>query len=82
MRFFRGKGCQVCHGSGYKGRIGIFELLLMSERMRQAVMKGQSAEEIKQLAIKEGMTTMLYDGLRKVLLAQTTLEEVLRVTRE
>ena len=82
LRFFRGKGCQVCHGSGYKGRIGIFELLLMSETIRQAVMDGRSAEEIKQLAIKEGMTTMLYDGLRKVFLAQTTLEEVLRVTRE
>jgi type II secretory ATPase GspE/PulE/Tfp pilus assembly ATPase PilB-like protein len=79
--FYQGAGCHVCHGSGYRGRIGIFEILRNTEGVRQAVMNKESADEIQRIAVEEGMTTMLYDGLRKVTMGQTTLEEVLRVTR-
>jgi type IV pilus assembly protein PilB len=82
LRTFSGKGCHVCHGSGFKGRIGVFEVLSATDAIREAIMARKNADEIRELAIKEGMTSMLYDGLRKVLSGQTTIEEVLRVTRE
>jgi type II secretory ATPase GspE/PulE/Tfp pilus assembly ATPase PilB-like protein len=79
--FYQGAGCHVCHGSGYRGRIGVFEILRNTEAVREAIMKQESADEIQRIAVEEGMTTMLYDGLRKVTMGQTTIEEVLRVTR-
>jgi len=80
--FFKGKGCHVCHGTGFKGRVGVFEVLPVTEAIRSAIMEKKNADEIRALAIQEGMTTMLYDGLRKMVAGQTTLEEVLRVTKE
>ncbi|MBI2473222.1 type II/IV secretion system protein [Candidatus Uhrbacteria bacterium] len=82
LRVFHGKGCKVCHGSGYKGRIGVFETLVVTDEIREAVMTKKHADEIEQIAIREGMDSMLTDGLRKALLGQTTLEEVLRVVYE
>lgn len=82
VRTYKGKGCTVCHQTGYSGRIGVFEVLTMSEEIRKAVMERKNADEIRAMAMKQGMTTMLYDGLRKVTTGQTTLEEVMRVTRE
>lgn len=81
MTLYKGTGCQVCHGSGYSGRIGIFELLSTTEAIREAVVQKKHSDEIRDIAMSEGMTTMLHDGLRKVTMGQTTLEEVLRVTR-
>jgi len=81
-QFYKGKGCQQCGNSGYRGRIGIFEVLAMSPAIQGLTIKRVSAESIKNQAVKEKMTTMLEDGFRKVEAGLTTMEEVLRVTRE
>ncbi len=82
VRIYHGKGCPICGGTGYTGRIGIFEVLEMSEPIRDLVMKRVNADQIKQQAINEGMKTMIEDGIKKVLSGITTIEEVLRATRE
>ncbi|MBT5808687.1 Flp pilus assembly complex ATPase component TadA [Candidatus Uhrbacteria bacterium] len=82
IRLFKGKGCQVCHDSGYSGRSGVYEVLMVSDAIRAVVMERKNADVIRTLAMSEGMTTMLHDGLRKVVAGETTLEEILRVTRE
>ena len=82
LRTFAGKGCKSCGDTGYRGRSGIFEILTVSDVIREAVMQDRNAEEIKRIALKEGMRTMLYDGLQKAVTGVTTLEEVLRVTQE
>lgn len=82
IRTFKGKGCHVCHQSGYYGRVGIFEVLTISEEIKEAIMKNANADQIRTIATKEDMFTMLQDGVRLALSGQTTLEEVLRVTRE
>lgn len=79
-KFFQGKGCKRCNGSGYKGRLVIAEVLVADEEIRQAIVSKASASTIKQIAIKNGMTTMLRDGLIKAKKGLTTIEEVLRVT--
>jgi type IV pilus assembly protein PilB len=79
FRVFAGKGCRVCHNSGYMGRIGIFEILQMTPRIREYIMRRANAAEIQQAAVEEGMTTMMEDGIRKILQGITSVEEVLRV---
>ncbi|MBI5139720.1 type II/IV secretion system protein [Candidatus Nomurabacteria bacterium] len=81
-KYFYGKGCESCNHSGYLGRIVIAETLLADEEIRNAILRKASASEIKQLAIKNGMTPMLVDGLKKALLGLTTVEEVLRAIHE
>jgi type IV pilus assembly protein PilB len=77
--FYRGKGCDRCKGSGYKGRYGIFELMPMSEAIRELVLKGVSADQIRAQAVAEGMKTLADDGILKVLEGATTIDELLRV---
>ena len=77
--FYRGKGCDRCKASGYKGRIGIFELMVMSEPLRELVLKGASTGEIRNQAVAEGMRTLRDDGILKVLEGLTTVDELLRV---
>ncbi len=77
--FYRGRGCDRCKGSGYKGRLGIFELMPMSELVRELVLKGASADQIREQAIAEGMKTLADDGILKVLEGVTTIDELLRV---
>ncbi|OLC28310.1 MAG: type II secretion system protein GspE [Armatimonadetes bacterium 13_1_40CM_64_14] len=77
--FYRGKGCDRCKGTGYKGRYGIFELMPMGETIRELVLKGASADQIRQQAIAEGMKTLADDGILKVLEGATTIDELLRV---
>ncbi len=72
-------GCDACNHAGYQGRIGIYEVLEMTERMRHMVMKQETADELRKAAIEEGMTTMLMDGLRKAAAGVTSIAEVLRV---
>lgn len=80
---YRGKGCSVCGMTGYRGRLGIYELLRVTDQVKEAIMRENfSLEVVRNVARKEGMKTMFEDGLRKVELALTTLEEVLRVIRE
>ena len=80
--FFVGKGCNECAQSGYKGRIGIHEVLEITEEIRTLIMKRVSAGELRQAAVKAGMTTMLEDGIEKAAAGLTTIEEVLRVFHE
>ncbi len=81
-KLFRGAGCDKCNQTGYKGRIGIYEVMPIESNIRQAILKRESSEVIKKLAIKNGMTTIAEDGLAKVFAGVTTLEEILRVIHE
>lgn len=81
-KVFYGQGCKNCNNSGYSGRTGIYEVLIISEGIRDLILKKISSSELKEKAIEEGMTTMLEDGLKKVLSGITTIEEILRVTHE
>lgn len=82
VMLYRPVGCEQCGGTGYKGRLSIVELLVMSDAIRSMVMRHVTSGEIRQQAIEEGMQTMYENGLRKVVAGVTTIEEVLRVTRE
>ncbi len=78
--FMRGKGCPACKGTGYRGRIGIFELLVLSDEIRKMVDAKSSADEIKHVARSAGMRTLRDDGFLKASRGLTTPEEVIRVT--
>lgn len=80
--FYKAIGCPICNNEGYKGRLGIYEVLEVSERIQKAIGENVTAEEIEKIAKDEGMYSMLADGLIKSLNGITTLEEVLRVTQE
>lgn len=82
ITLYRPVGCEACDGTGYSGRLGIMEILPMTDSVRGLVMQHAVAGDIRRLAIQEGMRTIYEDGLLKVLAGVTTLEEVLRVTRE
>lgn len=81
VRLYKGKGCQLDHGIGYEGRIGIFEVLIIDDEIRNAITRRADALAIKKIAVKNGMTTMLEDGLTKVKEGLTTIDEILRVTK-
>lgn len=72
-------GCAHCHYIGYKGRLGLFEMLLVTDRVRELLLAGSNERELERVARQEGMSSLLQDGLRKCELGQTSLEEVLRV---
>jgi len=82
MLFYRGKGCNQCDNSGYKGRLGIYETLEVTEKMSELILRNASRDELEKLAIEEGMMTLLQDGFIKAKNGLTSLEEVLRVTQE
>lgn len=81
-RIFTGKGCPICKNTGYAGRIGIFEILVLSKKIQDLVIEKTDSQQIMHQAVLEGMTTMLEDGLFKVQEGITTIEEVVRATRE
>ncbi|MCK5081646.1 MAG: Flp pilus assembly complex ATPase component TadA [Candidatus Omnitrophica bacterium] len=80
--FSKGEGCSVCSGTGYKGRLGIHEILTLNDELKTLIMKKATASEIKEAAIRGGMISIFEDGMLKAAQGLTTLEEVLRVTRE
>ncbi|MBI4409035.1 MAG: Flp pilus assembly complex ATPase component TadA, partial [Gemmatimonadetes bacterium] len=80
LKFYKGKGCDACGGSGYKGRQGLYEVMSMSTELRRLIMHGASADELRQQGLKEGMLTLRMDGLVKVNRGITTLEEVIKET--
>lgn len=82
IRLYQGKGCSVCHMTGYTGRVGIFEVLEVTEGIKALISQKVDSDLIAQKAVAEGMTTMHEDGLQKVQLGVTTIEEVLRATSE
>jgi type IV pilus assembly protein PilB len=77
---YRGKGCGACNGTGYKGRIALYEVMPMYEEIRELVLAGASANEIKKTAIQLGVKTLRLSGITKIKEGVTTLEEVTRVT--
>jgi len=79
---YRGRGCNICGNSGFKGQIAIFELVRISDAIKTMVLRSAPSGEIRDAAIKEGMTTIFEDGLDKIRRGVTTIEEVLRVIQE
>jgi type IV pilus assembly protein PilB len=78
--FFKGAGCDTCAGSGYKGRQGLYEVMALSSPLRRGILKGGSTEELRDIAVQEGMLTLRMDGMVKVKKGVTTLEEVVKET--
>ncbi len=79
--FFKGKGCSHCQKTGYRGRLGIFELMLLTPRIREMAYRNAPTQEVRNTAIQEGMRTMFEDGVMKAMQGITTLEEVFRVAK-
>jgi type IV pilus assembly protein PilB len=80
--FMKGRGCNNCGQSGFRGRLGVFELLMMSSRIRELAFQGASTQDIRKEALKSGMSTLYDDGIRKVLEGITTIDEVFRVAKK
>jgi type IV pilus assembly protein PilB len=80
--FAKGRGCAHCNRSGYRGRLGIFELMTMTSRIRELAFEGAPTQHIRKAAVGQGMSTLYSDGIRKVLKGVTTIEEVLRVAKK
>jgi type IV pilus assembly protein PilB len=80
VKAFRGKGCDKCNGTGYKGRVGLYEVMEITDELRELVLVGASALELRRKAIEEGMITLRGSGLRKIKDGVTSVEEVLRET--
>jgi general secretion pathway protein E/type IV pilus assembly protein PilB len=78
---WKGAGCRSCHQTGYRGRMGIYELMVTGDSIRDLVVERTNATAIRNLALKEGMITLRQDGWRKVLQGKTTIEEVARATK-
>lgn len=79
-QLYRARGCKRCNNTGYKGRIGLYEVLLVSEKIERLIVKKATAEEITKVAITEGMQTLRQDGFAKVISGITSIEEIMRVT--
>jgi type IV pilus assembly protein PilB len=78
--FFSGAGCPACHETGYKGRIGVFEFLRMTDRLRELVGQGASVIQLRQVAMTDGMTSLRAAGVEAILAGHTTVEEVVKYT--
>ena len=81
-KLFRGKGCNNCKDTGYKGRVGIFELLIINEEIRKMIIARASNDVIKRKAVEMGMKTLSDDGLEKVSKGITTIDEIIKITKE
>jgi general secretion pathway protein E len=79
---YRAVGCDECMGTGYHGRSGVYEMVMITDEVRNNVLRNVDSNTIKQIARNDGMISLRDDGVRKVLMGVTTLEEVLRVTYE
>jgi type IV pilus assembly protein PilB len=79
-KFYRGRGCEKCNRSGYKGRLGLFELLIMNDELRDMVMRNASTEDLREVARRNGMVTLRDSGMEGIFGGLTTAEEVIRET--
>jgi type IV pilus assembly protein PilB len=83
LKFYKGAGCEECQGLGYKGRIGIFEIMTMNKEVETLILSGHVSEyDMRAIGIKNGMITMIQDGLLKAVDGITTAEEVFRVAKD
>ena len=81
IRLYKGKGCAVCSHTGYVGRMGLFEVMEVTEKIRPLIVDNTSSDVIRDAAKEQGMRTMLEDGIEKVFQGQTTMSEIIRVTK-
>ncbi len=79
--FMKGKGCATCNKTGYKGRMGIYELMTMTNTIREMTFKGESTQSLRKVARKQGMRTLFEDGMIKAMKGLTTIDEILRITQ-
>ena len=79
---YRAKGCAACLSTGYKGRTGIYEILVVTDSVRALVMQGKDAGTIRKAALADGMKTLRDDGVRKVFEGASSFEEIMRITQE
>jgi type IV pilus assembly protein PilB len=80
IKIYKGKGCSACNNTGYKGRIALYEVMTLKEELKEMILEGGSADEIKKTALRLGMKTLRVSGLEKIKSGQTTIDEVARVT--
>ena len=78
--FYKGEGCDTCGGTGFKGRQGLYEVLLVDSKIRKSIMSGAGTDELREVALSNGMLTLRMDGLKKVERGATTLEEGIKET--
>ncbi len=79
-KFYRGRGCDVCNNTGYKGRVGLFELMIMNDDLRDMIMRNASTDELRDAARSFGMVTLRDAGMEAVYDGITTVDEVIRET--
>jgi type IV pilus assembly protein PilB len=80
MKTYKGKGCASCNDTGYKGRIGLYEVMEITDEIRELILNGASSLELRKKSIEDGMITLRESGLQKIRNGVTTIEEVLRET--
>jgi type II secretory ATPase GspE/PulE/Tfp pilus assembly ATPase PilB-like protein len=80
--FAHGRGCERCNHTGYQGRVGIYEVMPIDDELHSTILRDYTAQAVRATAIKQGTLAMVEDGLLKVFTGQTTLDEVVRVTKE
>jgi len=80
LKTFKGAGCSTCNNTGYKGRIGLYEVMEVTDEIRELILIGASALELRKKAIEDGMITLRESGMQKIRNGLTTLEEVVRET--
>ena len=80
IEIYKGRGCKTCNGTGYKGRIGLYEVMEISDELRELIIIGASAMELRRKAIEVGMITLRESGLYKIRAGITTIEEVVKET--
>ncbi|MCK5211260.1 type II/IV secretion system protein [Candidatus Parcubacteria bacterium] len=83
LRFFKGNGCEACQGIGYKGRIGVYEIMVLNEELEKLILSGKASEyDMRNAGVRAGMITMVQDGVIKALEGITTIDEIFRVSEE
>jgi len=82
LKIYQSKGCSKCNDTGFVGRMGVFEVLVVTEKVGRLVLERETADAIEKVSVESGMLKMLQDGILKVIDGTTTLEEILRVARE
>lgn len=80
LSIYKGAGCATCNGTGYKGRIGLYEVMEITDELRELILVGASGLELRRKAIEEGMLTLRISGLEKIKQGSTTVDEVVRET--
>jgi type IV pilus assembly protein PilB len=79
--FIKSKGCSYCNHTGYRGRVGLFEMMMITSKIRELIFKQESAPNIRKVAMSQGMGTLFHDGIIKIMEGTTTFDEVYRIAK-